>query len=70
MWLRGKNGHLKKDLSLPYGNDDSEELAEQIRQDFNAGKDLVVTVMKVKPSILQLMLLQCAKARAVMQAVQ
>ena len=47
VWLRGKNGRIKNDLSLPYGNDDSEGLAEQIRQDFNAGKDLLVNVMKV-----------------------
>ncbi|CAK0784004.1 hypothetical protein CVIRNUC_007207 [Coccomyxa viridis] len=46
VWLRGKNGRIKNDLSLPYGNDDSEGLAEQIRQDFNAGKDLLVNVMK------------------------
>ena len=47
VWLRGRNGRSENDLSLPYGNDDSEELAEQIRQDFNAGKDLVFTVTKV-----------------------
>ena len=47
VWLRGRYGRLKNDLSLPYGNDDFEELAEQTRQAFNAGKDLVVTVTKV-----------------------
>jgi formate hydrogenlyase subunit 6/NADH:ubiquinone oxidoreductase subunit I len=40
-------GNTKDDLSLPKGTDDAEKLAQQIKDDFDAGKELVVTVLKV-----------------------
>lgn len=40
-------GNTKDDLSLPKGTDDAEKLAVQIQEDFDAGKELVVTVLKV-----------------------
>ena len=40
-------GNTKDDLSLPKGTDDAEKLAQQIEEDFGAGKELVVTVLKV-----------------------
>ena len=40
-------GNTKDDLSLPKGTDDAEKLAQQIQEDFDAGKELVVTVLKV-----------------------
>jgi hypothetical protein len=40
-------GNTKDDLSLPKGTDDAEKLAVQIKDDFDAGKELVVTVLKV-----------------------
>ena len=41
-------GNQKDDLSLPKGTDDSEKLAAQIQEDFDAGKELVLTVLKVR----------------------
>ena len=41
-------GNTKDDLSLPKGTDDAEKLAQQIQEDFDAGKELVVTVLKVR----------------------
>ena len=43
-------GNTKDDLSLPKGTDDAEKLAQQIQEDFDAGKELVVTVLKVSSS--------------------
>ena len=43
-------GNTKDDLSLPKGTDDAEKLAQQIKDDFDAGKELVVTVLKVRIS--------------------
>ncbi len=40
-------GNTKDDLSLPKGTEDAEKLAQQIQEDFEAGKELVVTVLKV-----------------------
>ena len=45
--LMDDTGATKDDLSLPKGTDDSEKLAEQIKKDFDDGKDIVVTVTKV-----------------------
>lgn len=45
-----ENGNTKDDLSLPKGTDDAEKLAQQIKEDFDAGKELVVTVLKVRMS--------------------
>lgn len=42
-----ESGNTKDDLSLPKGTDDAEKLAQQIKEDFDAGKELVVTVLKV-----------------------
>ena len=44
-------GNTKDDLSLPKGTDDAEKLAQQIQEDFDAGKELVVTVLKVRSRI-------------------
>ena len=41
-------GNQKDDLSLPKGTDDSEKLAAQIQEDFDAGKELVLTVLMVR----------------------
>lgn len=55
-------GNTKDDLSLPKGTDDAEKLAQQIQEDFDAGKELVVTVLKVgssTPSCLFLTIGRC-----------
>ena len=44
-----EGGNTKDDLSLPKGTDDADKLADQIRADFEGGKELVVTVLKVQP---------------------
>ena len=44
-------GNTKDDLSLPKGTDDAEKLAQPIEEDFAAGKELVVTVLKVGSSL-------------------
>ena len=45
-----EGGNTKDDLGLPKGTDDAEKLADQIKQDFDDGKELVVTVVKVLAS--------------------
>ena len=45
--LMDEAGNTKDDLTLPKGTDDSDKLATQIQQDFDDGKELVVTVLKV-----------------------
>ena len=45
--LMDEAGNTKDDLSLPKGTDDAEKLAVQIQEDFEGGKELVVTVLKV-----------------------
>ena len=47
MSLMDEFGNTKDDLGLPKGTDDADKLAEQIRKDFEDGKELVVTVVKV-----------------------
>ena len=42
-----EGGNTKDDLGLPKGTDDAEKLADQIKKDFDDGKELVVTVLKV-----------------------
>lgn len=42
-----ESGNTKDDLQLPRGTDELEKLAEQIRGEFDAGKDVAVTVLKV-----------------------
>ena len=42
-----EGGNTKDDLSLPSGTDDANKLADQLKSDFEAGKELVVTVLKV-----------------------
>ena len=43
-----EGGNTKDDLTLPSGTDDASKLADQIKGDFDNGKELVVTVLKVK----------------------
>ncbi len=43
--LMEDSGTTKEDLKLPSGSDASEDLARQIQADFDAGKNLVVTVL-------------------------
>lgn len=73
-------GNTKDDLSLPKGTDDAEKLAQQIQEDFEAGKELVVTVLKVsnssnthavsaiQPSVSRLFLL-CITTRKLLQSI-
>jgi len=49
--LMDEAGNTKDDLSLPKVTDDAEKLAQQIQEDFDAGKELVVTVLKVSSSL-------------------
>lgn len=42
-----ESGNTKDDLQLPRGTDELDKLAEQIRSEFEAGKDISVTVLKV-----------------------
>ena len=42
-----ENGTTREDLSLPSGTDEAEKLAELIKQEFEAGKEMNVTVLKV-----------------------
>ncbi len=43
-----ESGDTKDDLQLPSGTDEAEKLAVQIKADFDAGKEMVVSVMKVR----------------------
>ena len=45
--LMDESGNTKDDLKLPTGTDDAEKLAEQLQAEFDAGKELSVTVLKV-----------------------
>lgn len=47
--LMQENGDLKDDLTLPKGTDEAEKLAAQIKADFEAGKELIVSVLSVSP---------------------
>lgn len=42
------SGNTKDDLKLPTGTEEADKLAEQIQKEFNDGKELVVTVLKVR----------------------
>lgn len=42
-----EDGSTKDDLGLPRGTDDSEKLAVQIKEEFDSGKELILTVLKV-----------------------
>ena len=42
-----ENGNNRDDLTLPKGTSDADSLAKQLREDFDGGKELVVTVLKV-----------------------
>lgn len=44
--LMDESGNTKDDLSLPSGTDDANKLGDQIKADFENGKELVVTVLK------------------------
>lgn len=44
-------GNTKDDLTLPKGTDDMEKLAVQLREDFDAGKEIVVTVLNVRACV-------------------
>ena len=48
MSLLDENGNNRDDLTLPKGTDDAEKLAKQIQEDFENGKELTVTVVKVR----------------------
>jgi hypoxanthine-guanine phosphoribosyltransferase len=41
-----EGGNTKDDLGLPKGTADADNLADQIKKDFDDGKELVVTVLK------------------------
>lgn len=43
-----EGGNTKDDLGLPKGTADADNLADQIKKDFDDGKELVVTVLKVR----------------------
>ncbi len=47
--LMDESGNTKDDLSLPKGTDEAEKLAVQIKADFEAGKELIVSVLSVSP---------------------
>lgn len=49
--LMDEGGNTKDDLGLPKGTADAENLADQIKKDFDDGKELVVTVLKVSPCL-------------------
>ncbi|KAK9845333.1 hypothetical protein WJX81_003667 [Elliptochloris bilobata] len=44
--LMDESGNTKDDLTLPKGTDDAEKLAVQLQEDFDSGKEIVVTVLK------------------------
>ena len=45
--LLDEKGASKDDLTLPKGTDELEKLAVQIKEDFDAGKELIVSVLAV-----------------------
>lgn len=46
--LLKEDGSTREDLTLPKGTDEADKLAEQLKSDFNDGKEIVVTVLKVR----------------------
>ena len=53
------NGNQREDLRMPSGTDDAEKLAKNLQADFDAGKDLIVTVLKVWIFSMRLSLHSC-----------
>lgn len=51
--LMDEGGNTNDHLTLPKGTDELEKLAVQIKQDFEAGKELVVAVLSVSASCKQ-----------------
>ena len=47
--LMDEGGNTKDDLKLPSGTDEAEKLAKDLSAEFEDGKELVVTVIKVQP---------------------
>ena len=41
-----ENGDTREDLTLPKGTEEAEKLATQIKEQFAAGQELVVSVLK------------------------
>lgn len=46
--LMTEGGDTKDDLTLPKGTDEADKLAAQIKADFDAGKELIVSVLSVR----------------------
>ena len=46
MSLMADNGDTREDLKLPGGHDEADKLADQIREGFDNGKELVVTILQ------------------------
>lgn len=44
--LMADNGDMREDLQLPTQTEDDQKLAETIRNDFEEGKELVISVLK------------------------
>lgn len=44
--LMMENGDTREDLTLPKGTDEADKLAESIKEQFAAGQELVVSVLK------------------------
>ena len=49
--LMTESGETKDDLTLPSGTDDLDKLAIQIKEDFNAGKEMIVAVLGVSLNV-------------------
>lgn len=43
-----EGGNTRDDLTLPKGTPDAEALAKQLQEEFDSGKDVGVTVLKVR----------------------
>ncbi len=43
-----ENGAIRDDMMLPSGTEEAERLAKQLKEDFEDGKEIVVTVLKVR----------------------
>ena len=56
-----ENGDTRDDLTLPGGTDEYDRLAKQIKEDFEEGKELIVTVLKVRD--------QCCMRKAAVRGV-
>lgn len=61
--LMDESGNTKDDLTLPKGTDDAEKLAVQLQEDFDSGKEIVVTVLKVNSRWPFTVLYQCPTRR-------